>query len=286
MTILQIVKLAAVLSVVLLLFSLALRAKVADLTYLVRNWRLGLGAFISMFVLVPAVALLMVRLLHLDWAVEVAIVAMALSPLPPILPGKQIKAGADKGYVTGLLFGASILSIFIAPLWVLLASRLFHADISITPLSLAKPIAISVLLPLALGLIAAPLLGASVDRVCDITSKIGTALLIVVVLVFIATLGPSMWKLVGDGTLLAFVAMAIVGLAGGHWFGGPDAGDRAALSLASSTRHPGVAIAVASHALADIPLVPAAVVLSLVVSMVLSMPFLALKKSREQEGKS
>ena len=286
MTILQIVKLATILSVVLLLFSLALRAKAADLTYLVRNWRLGLGAFISMFVLVPAVALLIARLLELNWAVEVAVVAMAVSPLPPILPGKQIKAGADKGYVTGLLFGASLLSVVIAPIWVLLASRLFHADMSISPLDLVKPIAISVLLPLMLGLIAAPLLGTSVDLVCDITRKIGTFLLIVVFLAFVVILGPSMWKLVGDGTLLAFAAMAIVGLAAGHWLGGPDAGDRAALSLASSSRHPGVAIAVASHALSDIPMVPAAIVLALIVSMVISMPFLALKKRREEAAEA
>ncbi len=74
----------------------------------------------------------------------------------------------------------------------------------------------------------------------------------------------------------------MLGLAAGYWLGGPNEGDRAALALAASTRHPGVAIAVASHALADIPLVPAAVVLFLIVSMAISIPFLMLVGQRER----
>lgn len=282
MSVLTVVKLATVWSVVLLLFGLALRARTADLTYLLRNWRLGLQAFVAMFLIVPGAALLIARAFDLNWAVEIALVCMALSPLPPILPGKQLKAGGEGSYVTGLLFGASIVSIIVAPIWITVASRLFGMNVSLSPQGLIKPILISVLIPVVAGLIAAPLLGGKAERVRSIAMKVGTLLLVVVVIAFVIILGPTFWKLVGDGTILAFAGLAVLGLAAGYWLGGPNEGDRAALALAASTRHPGVAIAVASHALADIPLVPAAVVLFLIVSMAISIPFLVLVGQRER----
>ncbi|TCM20874.1 putative Na+-dependent transporter [Novosphingobium sp. PhB165] len=274
MSLLVVVKLATVLSVVLLLFALALRAKVSDLMYLVIHWRLGLGAFVAMFVLVPAAAFLMIYLVELPRPVVIAVAAMALSPLPPILPGKQLKAGAESCYVTGLLFGATIVSLFVVPIGLAIASRIFAVDVSISPLALLKPLAISVLIPLVLGLLAQPLFGCAVPRVSAIVSKVGTILLLLVVIAFVIILAPAFWRLAGNGTLVAFAVMAVVGLAAGYWLGGPDRGDKAALSLAASTRHPGVALAIVTQTIPNVPLVPAAVVLSLVVSTLIGIPFL------------
>lgn len=285
MTPLMIVKLATVLSIVLLLFGLALRAKIADLGYLVREWRLGLGAFVAMFVCVPVAAFLLARFLDLQQPVAIALIAMALSPLPPILPGKQLKAGGEAGYVTGLMFGASLLSLVVAPLGVWVAAHLFDVDVSVAPSALVRPLLISVFAPIALGLLAAPLLGKSVPRVSEICTRAGTILLLLVVLAFLVLLGPPMWKLVGDGTLLVFAAVAIVGLIAGTLLGGPNPGDRSALALAASARHPGVALAIAVHTMPDVPLMPAAVVLSLIVSIVLSFPYLRMVGRKQGDGR-
>ena len=280
MTLVMVLKLGMMLSIILSLFALALRAKLADLAYLASHWRMALGAFIAMFVAVPAAALLMARALELNRAVEIALVAIAFSPLPPILPGKQLKAGAHACYVTGLLIGASVASIFIAPIGVALASRIFDVEAALSPGDVVLPIAITILLPLALGLVVGPLLGAARDKVSDIAGKIGAILLLISILGLLIIMAPKIWSLVGDGTILAFAALAIVGFAAGYLLGGPDAGDRAALALAASTRHPGVAIAIAAHALRDDTLVPAAVLLSMLVSTIVGIPLMRMLNRR------
>ena len=42
--------------------------------------------------------------------------ASALSPVPPILPGKQIKAGGHASYVIGLLLSSALVAIVYVPM--------------------------------------------------------------------------------------------------------------------------------------------------------------------------
>jgi BASS family bile acid:Na+ symporter len=55
----------------------------------------------------------------------------------------------------------------------------------------------------------------------------------------------AIWHLVGHGGLAVLLAFAVVGLGVGHFLGGPDPRDRTVLALATSARHPGMALTVA-----------------------------------------
>ncbi|MBH0114044.1 bile acid:sodium symporter [Novosphingobium sp. YJ-S2-02] len=284
MNALLILKLAMVLSIVLILFALSLRAKREDLLYLFTHWRLGLGAFIAMFVVVPALAIFMAKSFDLNPAVKVALVAIAFSPLPPILPGKQLKAGGDGCYITGLLFGATVVSVLVAPFGVALAGSLFHVEAGITPGQVAKPLVMTVILPLLLGLGAAPMLGTARLKVADIASKLGSAILLVVLVVLLVLMFPAIKAVIGEGTLLVLAVLIVGGLIAGYALGGFDRGDRATLALAASTRHPGVAVAIASATFPEAKLAPAAIVLSLLLSTVLCIPFMKRMKMLTANG--
>ena len=52
-----------------------------------------LGRCVAMFVVMPVTALILARAFHLHPAVKIALVALALSPLPPTFPRKAIKQG-------------------------------------------------------------------------------------------------------------------------------------------------------------------------------------------------
>src|SRR5215471_9944965 len=84
-----------------------------------------------------------------------------------------------------------------------------------------------------------------------------------------------MVSLVGHGTVVAIGAFSLAGLAAGHLLGGPDPDDCAVLALATASRHPGVALAIASANFPGQTLVPAAILLYLVVSALVSIPYLA-----------
>jgi BASS family bile acid:Na+ symporter len=64
------------------------------------------------------------------------------------------------------------------------------------------------------------------------------------------------------------------GLLAGHLLGGPDTGKRGALASANVSRHPGVALLLASSALPEhVPAVTGAVLLYLVASLVVPIPY-------------
>ena len=62
--------------------------------------------------------------------------------------------------------------------------------------------------------------------------------------------------------------------------GGPDPDDRAVLALATASRHPGVALAIASANFPGQTLVPAAVLWYLIVSALVSIPYLTWRQRR------
>ena len=74
-----------------------------------------------------------------------------------------------------------------------------------------------------------------------------------------------------EGTLPAIVIIVLMGLAVGHVLGGPGEDDRTVLAFATVSRHPGVAMAVAS--LTDQPLAPIGVLLAVIVGEIAVLPY-------------
>jgi BASS family bile acid:Na+ symporter len=91
---------------------------------------------------------------------------------------------------------------------------------------------------------------------------------------------PAFLALLGQGTLVAIVIIAIASLAVGHFFGGPESDDRTVLALATALRHPAVALSIAAANGAD-KLVSAAILLYGLVSAVLSIPYTLWRKRSE-----
>jgi BASS family bile acid:Na+ symporter len=90
-------------------------------------------------------------------------------------------------------------------------------------------------------------------------------------------LWPSLRPLLGNGTVLVMVALAVIALAVGHYLGGPRAADRTALAISTASRHPAVALAVATSGTAAgaIETKPALalILLYLLVAMVVCIPY-------------
>jgi bile acid:Na+ symporter, BASS family len=84
--------------------------------------------------------------------------------------------------------------------------------------------------------------------------------------------------LIGDGTLLALASFAIIGLITGHLLGGPVSENRPVLALATSARHPAVALAIAHANFPNQKLAGALVLVYLVLSAILAAPYLNWSK--------
>ena len=101
--------------VALLVFALGLRAGVHDATYLFRRPAALVRAIFVMHVLMPVVAVAVVFIFDFHQAVNIALIALAVSPVLPVLPRKMVKAGATHSHAIGLVVASGVLAIVLVP---------------------------------------------------------------------------------------------------------------------------------------------------------------------------
>jgi BASS family bile acid:Na+ symporter len=260
--------------IMLTVFGLGLSATFQDATYLFRRPGLLARAFLSMNIVMPVIAVLIAANFALPIEVKVALAALAVSPVPPILGKKQLSAGGRMDYVVGLLVAMSLLAIVVVPLAIAISNHLFEREAALAPRAVAKTMLTSVLLPLLAGLIVGKLIPVT-RKASGVIVTVAGILLAVAVLPLLIKLWPVVLPLLRNGTLLVMIGMAIVGLAVGHVLGGPRAADRTALALSTTSRHPAVALAVATSGTAvDTQPALALILLYVVVAAVVCIPYM------------
>jgi BASS family bile acid:Na+ symporter len=267
-------------SIMLIVFATGMSGRRGDLVMLLREPWLLLRSLVSMLVVAPLLAVLLASTLHLPMSVKIAAVMMAVSPVPPFLPKKAIKAGGSQSYVISLLAMSALVSIVTTPLSLQLLDDLFDMSMHIPRIEIARPLLATVLLPLVAGLLfarVAPRLSASWAR---IVSAAGTLLLAAAVLPQLVSLAPALRELVGNGTLLAIAAYALCTLFIGHLLGGPVEENRSVLALCTATRHPFIAIVLIQANFSADKLAVPAVFMALIVTSIASVPYVRMRRAR------
>jgi bile acid:Na+ symporter, BASS family len=273
MTLAQIIGFAINASMFLIVFALGLRATFDDMTYLFRRPGLLVRSIISMNIIMLAVAVVLSLLFNLHPAIKIALVTLAISPVPPVLPGKQEKAGGSASYTIGLLAAAAVVSIIIVPVAIGFLGSSFNIDMHEPASAIASVVFISIIVPLVAGVIIrhfAPDFASHVERPI---SRFATLLLIVAVVPVLFIAWPAIWALVGNGIVIMLVLFTLGGVGIGHLLGGPNPDDRTVLALATGTRHPGVALAIASLNFPEEKAVMAVVLCHLVIGAIVSIPY-------------
>ncbi|HEX5042407.1 MAG TPA: hypothetical protein VFV75_05850 [Candidatus Polarisedimenticolaceae bacterium] len=274
----RLIGLALQVSIVLLVFCVGLNAPAGDVRWLLRRPGLVARSLLAMNVILPVIAASIAVLLRLPAATTLALIALAVSPVPPILPSKQIKAGGTASYAVGLLALSALLAVLFVPLDVNALARLFGREVSVAPATVAGLVAQTVLVPLLLGMglrFAAP---AFAQHLSPPLSVGATVLMLAAFVPVVVVAWPKLMAQVGNFTLVAIVLLTVIGLAVGHALGGPDGGDRTVLALSTATRHPGVAVAVARAGAPDDPSVVATVFLAFLVGMLVTVPYVKWRK--------
>lgn len=284
MTLAELVPLGVKVSIVAIVFALGLNARPKDLLHLVRHPALAARSALAIMLVMPIVAVLLVKFVGLSAPVAIMLIALSLAPTPPILPRKQLKAGGDASYAISLLATMGLVSILWIPLALELIQRVLGVPLDIAAPKVASVVAVTILVPLLVGIALAFFAPPLAAKLAPIVSKAGLLLLVVVALLILVSQWRHMAGLVGDGTVLAFVAFVVVGLAVGHALGGPDPGDRTVLALATASRHPGLALAVAHVNFPESKALVPAVLLFLIVNIVVSIPYVTWRKRSGAAG--
>lgn len=259
-------------SIMLTVLGLGLTTTWRQATSLLRQPALLLRSLLAISVLMPVATAVVATAFAFPIEVKRALIALAISPVPPLLYKRQLGAGGPREYVVGMMVAVALLAIVLVPVSVAILNRIYAASISVSPLAIASITMRTILLPLAAGLLIRRLFPAAEKASSHIIALAGLLLVVGAVMLLYA-LWPATRELLGNGTGFMMAVIAALGLLIGHVLGGPEPGIRTALALATTSRHPAVAFTIASATGAPSKPLLAAVLLYVVISAIVSIPY-------------
>jgi BASS family bile acid:Na+ symporter len=223
----------------------------------------------SVLIAVPALALVVTRLLDLPRAAAIGVVLMAISPGAPVALRRSLGAGGHRAFAPSLQISVALLAVFSMPLSIAALNHLYAGHASVAPWDVARQVFVAQLLPLGLGIAlrqaAAPLAARLEPRL----ARIGNALLVATVVVVLIN-GWEGTVIAGLRVLTAVALITGAALAVGHLLGGPEPATRTAVAITSA----GLALLVAAVNAAP-PAINAAILAYLVVSVLAIVPYAA-----------
>jgi predicted Na+-dependent transporter len=270
-----------------IMFALGVGLKGDAIAQLRRRPALVLRVLIGSCVLVPLVALLLIKLplsLELSKPARFGIALMAASPSAPLTLRKAGKTGGDRELAAVLQACAAVAAILSIPL----IADLYRSSFGITgwqigPKEVALQVGKSQVLPLLAGLALRRLQPGWAQRLSGPLDKLANGLLLLLILLVLVKSLPLLVPFAAANLLaLAFMAvMVLAALAIGYLIAGPDPRERTTIALVTSMRNPGLALLFATTYGAGMPGLKLAVLSYLLVTVLLSIPFLRWQRQRQ-----
>jgi len=130
------------------LLDMGLRLNPRDALRGLRNIRFVVYTLLWGFVLCPALAYVITRLLPLAYPYAMGLILMGMTPCAPFLPMIVDKAKGDLGYTAALMLLTAVGTVVFMPM----AVPLMVKGLTVSSWTIARPLLIVVLLPLAVGM--------------------------------------------------------------------------------------------------------------------------------------
>jgi len=261
-------------SILATVFALGLQTDRNEALFLFRRPALLLRSLLARYLVLPLAAVILIRLFDIHPAVRIAIAVLAVTPVPPSLKVPNNANESVASYVKGLLVSHTLLAIVLVPLAFRAVGSMLGVDVDFGMLAVAKTLIPSILIPLVAGMVIRYLAGPRASAFGEAIAKVAGLLLIAGILPLLGLVWKSIEVFAGNGALVALALLVIVGLAAGHFFGGPDREHRTLLARATAAHHPGLAVMIASANFPDQrQLVAGAVLTYVILALILSIPY-------------
>jgi BASS family bile acid:Na+ symporter len=134
----QLVMLTFQVSILATVFGFGLKAGPDALMYLVRRPGLLLRSLPAVLVIMPIFAVVLATTFNIRPASEIALIALAISPLPPLLPKKESKAGGQHAFGLAFMVMLALLAIVTVPLSAEILERVFGRPLGAAPAAIAR----------------------------------------------------------------------------------------------------------------------------------------------------
>jgi BASS family bile acid:Na+ symporter len=230
------------LSIVILIYcvanlgSMGLELNLRETIKSLRSAKLVMLSLVWSWVVGPALAVLITKLLPMAEPYAVGLLIFGLAPTAPALPLFVRMARADMALAAALMPLAVVGTVVLMPLM----APLLIPGLTVSSWALAKPLLLTVLLPLLIGVAIKVYAARVADKLFPVTKRIaGIATLLL--LVFVVVLyGRDLLTALGSFAIAAQVIFILVMAAAAYFFGfGLNQAQRSAMSLGVCSRNGG-----------------------------------------------
>jgi BASS family bile acid:Na+ symporter len=261
------VPIATLVFVVSSMVAMGLGLTLAQVTAPLRNLRLVSFSLLANFVLMPACAVVLARVLRLDEPLGIGLLLLGAAAGAPFLPKLTQIAKGNLAFAVALMVLLMVITVVYMPL----VLPLLLPGVSVNPLRIALSLVVTMLLPLGVALAVKAKRPAAAARAKPLFDRLSTLGLIVVAVLLVLVNFKKVLSVFGTGAILAGLLFIAVGYAVGWVLGGPAADTRPVLGLGTAQRNIAAALVVGGQSFSD-PSVVVMVVVVAIVSLLILLP--------------
>ncbi|WP_101948071.1 bile acid:sodium symporter family protein [Mycobacterium sp. 3519A] len=261
------VPIATLVFVVSSMVAMGLGLTVAQVTAPLRNIRLVVLSLLANFVLMPAAAVLLARVLRLDEPLGVGLLLLGAAAGAPFLPKLTQIAAGNLAFAVALMVLLMVITVAYMPL----VLPLLLPGVTVDPARIAASLVVTMLLPLGIALGVNAKFPAAATRAKPLFDRLSSLGLILVVVLLVVVNFKKVLSVFGTGAILAGLLFIALGYAAGWVLGGPAADTRPVLGLGTAQRNIAAALVVGGQSFSD-PSVVVMVVVVAIVSLLILLP--------------
>jgi BASS family bile acid:Na+ symporter len=232
-----------------------------------RNVRLVLLALLANFVLMPAGAIGLAKVLRLDEPFGVGLLLLGCAAGAPFLPKLAELAKGNLAFAVGVMVLLMVVTVGYLPI----VLPLLLPGVTVDPWQIARSLVLLMLLPLAAGLALKSYYEGLATRVKPLLDWISNVSLILLVILITAANIDKVLQVFGTFGILAGLLFIVLGLGFGWLLGGPDVDIKRVMALGTGQRNIAAALVVASQSFDD-PKVVVMVIVVAIVGLIILMP--------------
>jgi BASS family bile acid:Na+ symporter len=250
------------------MLSVGLSLTIPQIVAPLKNARLVVLALVVNFVVVPAVAFALAKIIPMEKDLQIGLILYGTAAGAPFLPKLAQIAKANLAFAVGLMVLLMVVTVVYLPI----VLPLLLPGVSVDALSIAGTLAWAMLLPLGVGLFIKARYVESADALQPHMAQISSVSLVLVLVLMLATNIKSVLRLFGTGALVATLITLAVACAAGYLLGGPGVENQRVMALGSGQRNIAAAMVVATGNFASQTNVLVFVAAAALVGMIVIMP--------------
>ena len=231
------------------MLSMGLSLTVSQILQPLRRTRLVIMALVANFVVVPAAAFALSRIIPLEEDVQIGLLLLGTAAGAPSLPKLAQIAKVNVAFAVGLMTMLMVVTIVYLPI----VLPILLPGVEVDAVQIAVSLIVQMLVPLIIGLLIKARYEGTAATLQPIMAQIANISLALLLVLMLVVNFRNVLALFGTGAILATLLFIAISVVGGYFLGGPATDTKRVVALGTGQRNLAAALLIATANFAEQP---------------------------------